>query len=188
MDLSQYSPSWDKCLLSWCESRKFDRRIVMDICRKLSRWWLSCCVKDLEKRFDTWSLTSKIIFTSIFHHALNASEAASFDVLSVVEVVRQAVTSLDVKLHVALDDAVFFHVSWKILQRKFVVENASAVADRQRSHSIRAIRSLRANFNKSFLLVRNHSLDCSLAWIQRRLVDENFYSFAVHRRHRVLFD
>lgn len=56
--------------------------------------------------------------TTIFNHALDAFKAAGLDAVCLVEIIRKAVTSLDVEKHVAINLTVFFHVCWEKSAKK----------------------------------------------------------------------
>lgn len=130
---------------------------------------------------------------------MNVLEAAGFNVVCVVEVVRQALAGFDVKLHIALHNAVLltiagkeskiqdeikesegFILDCKLLQFELVAEDTTPIRDGQRPDRQRAICSLGSEFNKGFLVVRQHALNRPLAWKQIVLVYEDFYSLAVH--------
>lgn len=74
------------------------------------------------------------------------------------------------------------------LQLVFVAKNAATIGYRKCTNGTRASRSLWSNFNVSFLFMRQHPFDCPGAGVQIVFVDENFYSLAVHRSHRIFFD
>lgn len=124
----------------------------------------------------------------MLQHALDLLYTASLNVFGVVEEIRQAIALLYVELHVALDDAVAFHVLGEKAQLVLVAKDAAAIGYGQRPDVTRAISPLRPDLNESLLFVRQHALDGPLARVQFRLENEDLHSLAVHRRHGFLFD